>query len=118
MRLTNDSNLTTGKIYQARMFYFDIYIYIYICVCGGGCVGVGVTPTPTNQPQAVASPLSQHPHPPTLLHQRSRLACLTMHTTPHPPPKRQSVIERERRGDYLGKTVQVVPHITNEIQVS
>ncbi|KFM28906.1 CTP synthase 2 [Auxenochlorella protothecoides] len=28
----------------------------------------------------------------------------------------QAVIERERRGDYLGKTVQVVPHITNEIQ--
>ena len=28
----------------------------------------------------------------------------------------QSVIERERRGDYLGKTVQVIPHITNEIQ--
>ena len=27
-----------------------------------------------------------------------------------------NVIERERRGDYLGKTVQVVPHITNEIQ--
>ena len=27
-----------------------------------------------------------------------------------------AVIERERRGDYLGKTVQVVPHITNEIQ--
>ena len=27
-----------------------------------------------------------------------------------------SVIERERKGDYLGKTVQVVPHITNEIQ--
>ena len=26
-----------------------------------------------------------------------------------------AVIERERRGDYLGKTVQVVPHITNEI---
>ena len=26
-----------------------------------------------------------------------------------------NVIERERRGDYLGKTVQVVPHITNEI---
>lgn len=26
------------------------------------------------------------------------------------------VIERERRGDYLGKTVQVVPHITNAIQ--
>ena len=29
---------------------------------------------------------------------------------------RQSVIERERRGDYLGKTVQVVPHITDAIQ--
>ena len=27
-----------------------------------------------------------------------------------------SVIEKERRGDYLGKTVQVVPHITNAIQ--
>ncbi|HNR87351.1 MAG TPA: CTP synthase [Spirochaetota bacterium] len=27
-----------------------------------------------------------------------------------------AVIERERRGDYLGKTVQVIPHITNEIK--
>ncbi len=27
-----------------------------------------------------------------------------------------SVIEKERRGEYLGKTVQVVPHITNEIK--
>ena len=27
-----------------------------------------------------------------------------------------SVIEAERRGDYLGKTVQVIPHITNKIQ--
>lgn len=26
------------------------------------------------------------------------------------------VIEKERRGDYLGKTVQVVPHICDEIQ--
>ena len=26
------------------------------------------------------------------------------------------VIERERKGDYLGKTVQVIPHITNEIK--
>jgi CTP synthase len=25
----------------------------------------------------------------------------------------QRVIERERRGDYLGATVQIVPHITN-----
>src|SRR5574338_1299773 len=28
----------------------------------------------------------------------------------------QSVIEKEREGDYLGKTVQVVPHITDEIK--
>jgi len=27
-----------------------------------------------------------------------------------------SVLEKERRGDYLGKTVQVIPHITNEMQ--
>src|SRR5258708_16465592 len=26
------------------------------------------------------------------------------------------VIEKERRGDYLGKTVQVIPHITDEIK--
>ena len=28
----------------------------------------------------------------------------------------ESVISKERRGEYLGKTVQVIPHITNEIQ--
>ena len=28
----------------------------------------------------------------------------------------QDVIEKERKGDYLGKTVQVIPHITNEIK--
>jgi CTP synthase len=28
----------------------------------------------------------------------------------------QSVLDRERRGDYLGKTIQVVPHIVNEIK--
>ena len=27
-----------------------------------------------------------------------------------------SVIQKERRGDYLGRTVQVIPHITNEIK--
>jgi len=27
-----------------------------------------------------------------------------------------NVLERERRGDYLGKTIQVVPHVTNEIK--
>lgn len=28
----------------------------------------------------------------------------------------KTVLEKERRGDYLGKTVQVIPHVTNEIQ--
>ena len=28
----------------------------------------------------------------------------------------QNVIEKERRGDYLGKTLQVIPHITNQIK--
>lgn len=28
----------------------------------------------------------------------------------------QSVIDKERRGDYLGKTVQIIPHITDEIK--
>ena len=27
----------------------------------------------------------------------------------------KTVLEKERRGDYLGKTVQVIPHVTNEI---
>ena len=30
----------------------------------------------------------------------------------------QCVLEKERRGDYLGKTVQVIPHVTNEIKAS
>ncbi len=30
----------------------------------------------------------------------------------------QNVINKERRGEYLGKTVQVIPHITNEIKES
>tara|TARA_B100000315_G_C14595239_1_gene598618 strand:- start:8511 stop:10088 length:1578 start_codon:yes stop_codon:yes gene_type:complete len=28
----------------------------------------------------------------------------------------QSVLEKERKGDYLGQTIQVIPHITNEIK--
>jgi CTP synthase len=28
----------------------------------------------------------------------------------------QNVLDRERRGDYLGKTIQVIPHVTNEIK--
>jgi len=30
----------------------------------------------------------------------------------------ETIIARERRGDYLGKTVQVIPHVTNEIKAS
>jgi CTP synthase len=30
----------------------------------------------------------------------------------------ENIITRERRGDYLGKTVQVVPHVTNEIKAA
>src|SRR5512135_1695838 len=30
----------------------------------------------------------------------------------------KSVIDKERRGDYLGGTVQVIPHITDEIKLS
>ncbi len=26
------------------------------------------------------------------------------------------MLEKERRGDYLGKTIQVIPHVTNEIK--
>ena len=30
----------------------------------------------------------------------------------------ERVIVKERRGDYLGKTVQVIPHVTDEIKMS
>lgn len=39
------------------------------------------------------------------------------HTPQHIHTRPLQVIMRERRGDYLGKTVQVVPHVTDEIQV-
>jgi CTP synthase (UTP-ammonia lyase) len=42
----------------------------------------------------------------------------TITSVPHHAMHLQAVIERERRGDYLGKTVQVVPHITDAIQVT
>ena len=32
------------------------------------------------------------------------------------PVEYKSVIDKERRGDYLGKTIQVIPHITDEIK--
>ena len=34
----------------------------------------------------------------------------------HRPPRRPQCLEKERKGDYLGKTVQVVPHVTDAIQ--
>ena len=36
--------------------------------------------------------------------------------TPRPARSTQAVLAAERRGDYLGKTVQVIPHITDEIK--
>ncbi len=30
----------------------------------------------------------------------------------------ESIISKERRGDYLGKTVQVIPHVTDEIKAA
>ena len=30
----------------------------------------------------------------------------------------ERIIAKERRGDYLGKTVQVIPHVTNEIKAA
>src|SRR4029077_13998997 len=30
----------------------------------------------------------------------------------------EQIIAKERRGDYLGKTVQVIPHVTNEIKTA
>src|SRR5215831_14510169 len=30
----------------------------------------------------------------------------------------ETIIQKERRGDYLGKTVQVIPHVTNEIKTA
>ena len=36
--------------------------------------------------------------------------------TTSPPDASTSVIDKERRGEYLGKTVQIIPHITDEIK--
>jgi CTP synthase (UTP-ammonia lyase) len=42
----------------------------------------------------------------------------TVSARPYPTGKiYQSVIAKEREGAYLGKTVQVIPHVTDEIQV-
>ena len=37
---------------------------------------------------------------------------------PDQRPYLRTMISRERRGDYLGKTVQVIPHVTNEIKAA
>jgi CTP synthase len=43
--------------------------------------------------------------------------CLTRDSNATTGSIYQSVIAKERRGEYLGKTVQVIPHITNEIKL-
>ena len=41
---------------------------------------------------------------------------LSRHNNPTSGQVYESVINRERRGDYLGKTVQVIPHVTDQIK--
>jgi CTP synthase len=45
----------------------------------------------------------------------SKRACARPTTSP-PARSTKASSRKERRGDYLGKTVQVIPHVTNEIQ--
>jgi CTP synthase len=40
----------------------------------------------------------------------------TSGTTSPPAASTRTFIDKERRGDYLGATVQVIPHVTNEIK--
>src|SRR5262245_27902269 len=49
-------------------------------------------------------------------YERFTHATLTRHSNYTTGKIYQSVIQKERRGDYLGKTVQVIPHITDEIK--
>jgi CTP synthase len=49
-------------------------------------------------------------------YERFTNALLTKHNNHTTGKIYHSVISKERQGDYLGKTVQVVPHITNEIK--
>ena len=53
------------------------------------------------------------PRPLRALHRREPVAAVSNVTTGR---IYQAVIAKERRGDYLGGTVQVIPHITNEIK--
>lgn len=49
-------------------------------------------------------------------YERFTNACLTKFNNVTTGKIYNAVISRERRGDYLGKTIQVIPHITNEIK--
>jgi CTP synthase len=49
-------------------------------------------------------------------YERFTHATLTKHSNYTTGKIYRAVIEKERRGDYLGKTVQVIPHITDEIK--
>ncbi|MCC7139596.1 MAG: CTP synthase [Planctomycetes bacterium] len=49
-------------------------------------------------------------------YERFTHAALTKHSNYTTGKIYQAVIQKERRGDYLGKTVQVIPHITDEIK--
>lgn len=90
IKLNKDNNITTGKVYQ-------------VCY----------------PPWAVAAAPEGHPAPPPVHSCTTGMACdVAMRGANRMSPGLQSVIEKERRGDFLGKTVQVVPHITDAIQVS
>src|SRR4026208_1086591 len=49
-------------------------------------------------------------------YERYTHAELTRRKNPTTGPISAPIIQKERRGDYLGKTVQVIPHVTNEIK--
>ncbi len=49
-------------------------------------------------------------------YERFTNSVLTRHNSLTSGQVYESVIAKERRGDYLGKTVQVIPHVTNEIK--
>lgn len=76
----------------------------------------GISPTTH---QGVALPTYAQASACSACSHKSQWRAHRQHYCTHPYPTRcppQAVIERERKGDYLGKTVQVVPHITDAIQ--
>ena len=50
-------------------------------------------------------------------YERFTHAKLTQHNNLTSGRVYERILQRERRGDYLGKTVQVIPHVTNEIKL-